>query len=469
MSCSGCTNYKQSRRRFLRQVGSSALGTAMLHGFRNFGMANAFVQYGSQSSSVSDYKALVCLFLFGGSDGNNVIVPLEDNDYTAYQRVRGPIALPKDQLREVTPPSIGARFGFHFAMAEMQALWKQGKVAALTNVGTLVEPLTRDQYRASPSKRPEALFSHSDQQAQWQMSISRDFGLGVLTGWGGRMADRTGPLNAGNRFPQIISVAGAQLFTKSAESHPLAITPGSTFGLQGFTAASSFPRRDAHRELLQYDNEQTLVHSVSSTTEAAIANSATLTQVLTGASPLQTRFPNTGLASQLSQIARIIQAREKLGMKRQLFFCSLGGFDTHGDQLFQQANLLTQLSQAMNAFYSATVELGVADQVTTFTLSDFGRTYKPSASGGSDHAWGSHHFIMGDAVRGGDFYGKLPTLALGGPDDASDNSTGRWIPTTSVDQYGATLARWYGLAESDLPAVFPNIGRFPTSNLGFLG
>jgi len=223
----------------------------------------------------------------------------------------------------------------------------------------------------------------------------------------------------------------------------------------------------ALQQLLTFDTGVSLIQSASSITSNALADSQTLSGALAAAGSLATVFPKTGIGSQLLQVAKILQVRSALGLNRQIFFCSLGGFDTHNDQIATQQTLFSQLSPAMSAFYSATVELGLAQQVTTFTMSDFSRTFQPASGGGTDHAWGSVQMMMGGAVLGADIYGTLPTFALGGPDDSGGN--GRWIPTTSIDQYGATLASWFGVQASDLPAIFPNLSNFTTTKLGFLG
>jgi uncharacterized protein (DUF1501 family) len=247
------------------------------------------------------------------------------------------------------------------------------------------------------------------------------------------------------------------------------MSPGSTPGLQGFdSSAAGQARFLAVQQLLTLDSGISLVQAASTVTGLSVAQGVLLSAALKNIPAIQTPFPaNNGLASQLKQVAQVIAARSALGIHRQIFFCSLGGFDTHSDQLLAQQGLLTQLSQAMAAFYASTQELGVASNVTTFSLSEFSRTFEPGSNAGTDHAWGGHQVILGGAVKGNALYGTFPTLALSGPDDTGSN--GRWIPSTSVDQYAATLASWFGVAASDLPSIFPNLANFPTSNLGFLG
>ncbi len=473
----------KSRREFLRQTGCAALGAAALaSGFERFSLVNALAAQGT----ATDYRALVCIFLFGGNDGNNTVIPLDD--YAAYSAARTSgattLAIPQASLDPlaITPPSIGRKFALHPNMPEARDLFAQQKLAVLCNVGPLVQPLTRAQYLNGVG-RPYQLFSHSDQQNQWQTSVSNSLSQ---TGWGGRTADSTRGLNGAATFPMIVSTAGTSLFISGRQTRPLAIAAAPTslnrvlaLDMSG-SSIETGARRAAMGQLRGMDTELTLVKAASDTTSQALATS----QMLSTDPVLQTQFPNspngTPLGNQLKQVAKLISLRATLGVNRQIFFCSLGGFDTHnnqrGTQGSSQDSLLMQLSQAMKAFYDATVELGVASQVTTFTLSDFGRTLQPAGSGasvGSDHAWGNHHFVMGGAVRGGDFYGTpgangtvFPTLALGGPDDT--DSRGRWIPTVSVEQYAATLATWYGLSAIDLPIVFPYLSRFPNSNLGFL-
>jgi uncharacterized protein (DUF1501 family) len=441
---------------------------ALASSIENFGLVNAL----AQTAAANDYRALVCIFLNGGNDGNNMIVPL-DSEFNAYNSVRSAstLALSQASLLPVNPAS-GRQFGFHPSMPEMQTLFNQQKLAVMCNTGPLVEPLTRTTYRNGTGRKPLQLFSHSDQVGLWQTAIADGVSQ---TGWGGRVADLTGGLNGAATFPQVISIAGISLFVTGTDTRPLAINDSNTAlsavlplnNAPGATTAETNARKASFDALRALAGGALLVKAASDTTSSALQSRDALASAPARNFPA---IPNTSLGRQLTQVARLIALRDALGVKRQIFFCSIGGFDTHANQRTAgQDTLLQQVSQAMKGFYDATVELGVAGSVTSFTLSDFGRTFQPSGSGaavGSDHGWGNHHLVMGGAVRGGDFYGAFPTLALGGPDDT--DTRGRWIPSTSVEQYAATLAIWYGLTNTDMSYVFPLIGRFATPNLGFM-
>ncbi len=427
-------------------------------GFRTFGAMNAYAQ------STADYRALVCVFLFGGNDGNNLIVPLDTSSYDAYTQIRGSLALASSALLPVTAKAGSRPFGLHPTLTNLQKLFSGGQAAVVANVGTLVQPLTRTQYLAGTSALPENLFSHSDQQLQWQTSFAGPNG----TGWGGRMADKIGPMNAPATFPSFLSVAGNAMLGQGEDTTPATVIPGVPLNLTGFSNTTADNARQlALQQLLTLDTGAALVQQASTTMQKGLGDSATLKQALSGVKALSTTFPASAIGAQLQQIAQVIQVRGQLGMKRQIFFCSLGGFDTHSGQLNTQETLLAELDAAIAAFVSATQEMGVENGVTTFTESDFCRTMQPNSNGGTDHAWGSHHMVVGGAVQGGDVYGQFPELALGGPNDAG--TAGRWIPTTALDQYGATLASWFGVASGDLSYVFPNLANFTASNVGFLG
>jgi uncharacterized protein (DUF1501 family) len=479
----------QSRRNFLRNAACGLSAAALLSSLDQLNLVQAMVQ--QQPDVASDYRALVCIFLSGGNDCNNTIIPL-DSEYNSYFNVRNAsgLAIPQASLLPLLN-SIGGGgrpFGMHPNLSPEVAnpalakglldVWNAGRLAVLFNTGNLVQPLTRAQYLAG-SPKPYQLFSHSDQVTQQQTVSSKSVGQ---TGWGGRVADLTGALNGSVALPMNVSVAGTTLFQTGITSRQLAIaSTGSLSSVlnlnwtNGVASANPFNAGSSYRALLGMDTDSFLIKGASDTTNGALTADAALN--LAGDPTLTAVFPATSLGNQLKQVAKLIKVRDLAGitMKRQIFFCTLGNFDTHTNQTSStltgnQGNNFTQLSQAMKAFYDEMVAQGISDKVTTFTQSDFGRTLQPSGSGaaavGSDHAWGNHAFIMGGAVNGRAFYGTYPVLALGGPDD-TDNR-GRWIPTTSVDQYAATLASWYGLAPADVPTVFPNLSNFAPQNLGFL-
>ncbi len=483
---------KYSRRTFLRRSGYALSAAALASRFKGFGLISAL----AQQKAPTDYKALVCIFLSGGNDTNNMIVPIDMTGYQNYFNARNSagLALASGSLLSITPPSIGTPFGLHpnlspevatpTAMPGLLPLWTAGKLAAVCNVGPLVYPLTRATYQNNSVQKPYQLFSHSDQITQWQTSRAD---TQTQTGWGGLTADYTLPFNNGVSFPTITSIAGTSTFATGVTTRPLIIADARTsltnvLKLEGFgTTADEVARKNSMTELRTFDRDNPLVAAMSDTVQDAIDISAAFSVDPT----LTTVFPNTTLGNQLKQVAKVMklnQTSPQLSLNRQIFFCSIGGFDTHQDQITNQGNLFTQLSQAMKAFYDSTVELGIDNRVTTFTLSDFGRTLQPSGSGvnvvGSDHGWGNHQFVMGGAVHGTDFYGVplavgsggngtvFPTLVEGSAYD-TDNR-GRWIPTVAVDQYAATLASWFGLAPADMPSVFHNLSHFTSSNLGFV-
>ena len=487
----------ESRRRFLRDAGCGLTAAAMVSSLDRLGLVNAMVQQQADLAA-SDYKALVCIFLSGGTDCNNMVVPVTHYaDTGGYKDVRelSGLSIPLAALLPISPPNqAGNIFGLHPNLSPevanagqpngLMGPWTQNKLAILCNVGSLLQPTTKAQYQSNVGGafRPYQLVSHSDQVAQQMTSISNQVGQ---TGWGGRVSDLTGGLNGPGPFaiPMSISVAGTNLFETGVTSRQLSIGTGTLASVlnlswSGPALQNPFSNGSGYRQLLGFDTESFLIKGASDTTTSALSADAILNQpdpVLTAT------FPATGLGNQLKQVAKLIKIKDTLGLKRQIFFCSLGGFDTHTNETSAnptvpngaggQGNLLTQLSQAMRAFYDEMVAQGNSNSVTQFTLSDFGRTFQPSGSGpttvGSDHAWGSHAFILGGAVQGGTFYGTYPTLALNSPDDDGGNR-GRWIPTTSIEQYAATLSAWYGLALTDIPKVFPNLSKFPVQNLGFL-
>jgi len=423
--------------------------------------------YGALNNSASlkaapGYRALVCIFLQGGNDSFNMVVPNDENGYGIYQTSRQNLAIPQEELLPITPVS-GGTFGFHPSMGEIQALFESGQLAIQSNVGTLVEPVTREQILNKTANLPAQLFSHNSQQALWQAG-SAD-GDGNL-GWGGEIADLVNAQN-NSTVSMNISIAGNNLFQVGNSVFPYSMNAAGTEAMYGVRDYVQWEQSRA--AAFQNLRDLSSTHLFETKHGNAIRNtqetSALLTAALETAPILDTVFPEgNNLAEQLQMVAKMISISEDLGFQRQIFFVAMGGFDTHDRQVEDQPQLLSSLSQAMDSFNTATVELGVVDQVTSFTLSDFGRTLTSNGDG-TDHGWGSHQMVMGGAVNGRDIYGTMPELSIGGPDDAKD---GRMIPTTSVDQYTATIARWFGLSEQELTQVFPNLGNFASADMGFM-
>lgn len=439
-----------ARRDFLRWAGALAAGAGLS------GLASA--------QTATDYKALVCVFLLGGNDGHNTIVPTSTAAYAAYKSIRGGLSLPdtNTQLIGVTTAG-GATYGLNSGLQAVAPFWSQGKLAVMANVGTLARPTTRAEIVAGTAVLPSQLYSHSDQIAQQQAGNANGGG----TGWGGRCADAVQTLNGTSRFPPSVSLSGSALYCSGSTVQAASLIPGfnlSQDGLSSWPSSAAAARLKGLQDLTGIDAGIALVKSANQVRADAI----TLNQLLAGSggATLATTFPGTSLGQQLKQVAQFIKLRGTLGMSRQVFFTSIGGFDTHSSQSWAQWDLLTNVAEAMAAFYNATVELGVANQVTTFTQSDFGRTLQPSGSG-SDHGWGNHHLILGGSVKGGNVYGQFPFPALGGNDDAGNR--GALIPSTSLEQFGATLGKWFGVSSAQMAAAFPNLSLFPVTDLGFMG
>ncbi len=454
------TAHSISRRNFLR-LGA---GAGMLLGLGRFGLAAA--------QAATDYKALVCLFMFGGNDGHNTVVPLESTQYNAYLAARGGLGLPQNQILPIADAAQGA-FGLHYGMPEMQALYSQGRAAIVANVGMLVQPTSYSQSNMFGYPLPLNLRSHSDQVIQMQTAVPAASGG---TGWGGRTLDLMEfnySYNSTTAFPVSISMQSPALFCTGSIVRNVSLQPDNYLaqnGLSLYPPSAAQARRAAQRQLVSVSSGNALIDAANKVMLDAIDLNPLLEQAASAVA-FQKPFPSTTLGRQLQEIARIISLNGQVGVGRQVFFCSLGGFDTHGGQPYQQWDLLQQVSKALDAFYAATVQLGVADQVTSFTLSDFGRTLQPSGTG-TDHGWGNHHFLLGGAVRGGRIYGRFPRMTnyanFNATNDDYADSRGVMLPGLSLSQYGATLAKWFGAADADLDGVFATLPNFSARDLGFM-
>jgi uncharacterized protein (DUF1501 family) len=472
------------RRAFLRRSISAALGGAALTGPLGQLQLVAAATRAAQGGVFADYKALVCVFLFGGNDSFNTIVPFDAPHYATYAATRPAMAVPQAaaSANALAPQaaggglpggaSDGGSYGLHPAMPQLRALFNQQRAAIVANVGTLLGPITQAQYQANPSLAPPQLFSHDDQANFWQTSRPDDANA---DGWGGRIADLLYAGNPNQQLPMTMSLSGQSLFQRGSTVDQYVMQPC-------HENSCSVDRIDY---LPRYQNEPgaatfhalhaagTQAHlferAYGSATRRAIATYQRLGQVLGSLPAWTTPFPASSLGGQLRQVANLINVRGAgpggLDMRRQIFFVGAGGYDTHDTQEDTHAAILGDLSASLDAFYKATEQMGVANQVTTFTASDFGRTLSTNGDG-TDHGWGGHHFVLGGAVRGGRFFGQMPSLLqAGNPDDAG---YGQIIPTTGVDQYAATLASWFGVPNGDLDLLFPRLGEYDTANLGFM-
>lgn len=406
------------------------------------------------------YKALVAIFLFGGNDAYNSIVPADSALHAAYARVRQEVAIPREQLLDLGLAGDGARYGAHPALAEFQALYGRGHAAIVGDVGPLVAPLADGRIRSAGNLLPPRLFSHNDQSDQWQQTAAASL---EQIGWAGRAADLLAPTLPEQALPIGVTLGGANLLQTGRNQVGFALNPGgpvqAPFHRRGTVLHELYP------ELLAAAHPHLFVQEYARGQLRGLDYNQRIAEALTGAPAVSVSFPDDRLGQQLAAVARMIAVRAPLGVQRQIFFVGLGGFDTHADQLPRHHDLLRSLSQGLDSFYRATELLGVAGSVTSFTVSDFGRSLSVNGDG-TDHGWSSHQLIVGGAVRGGRFYGGMPELAQG---SARDFTGGRFAPTTAVDQYGATLLRWFGIPASDLGAVFPNLGRFASPDLGLFG
>lgn len=461
----------QQRRTFLKR--SAALG--MLG--PGCGLALQLAAVGDAAAfTANDYKALVCVFLAGGNDQANTLIPNDNTNYNLYSTIRGGgsnqtrggIAYGLNELTSTAlTPAVSQTltdnqtFALNPALTAMTGLFNNSRKAAiLMNVGTLTKPLTVAEYNSGDTAlypRPPKLFSHNDQQSYWQ-SLGVE---GASVGWGGRMGDLALNSNGGSLLT-CISPAGNTVFLSGNTATRYQITTNGAIKINPWLLSSA--GKTVLNTLITQSSSHILENEYAKLTQRSITLEQQITSALAPVT-LTTTFPSgNSLADQLKIVARLIGARTTLGTKRQVFFVTLAGFDLHDNLMTSHPVLLGKVDAALNAFYQATVELGVANQVTAFTASEFGRTLTSNGDG-SDHGWGGHQFIVGGAVNGGKFYGTAPHVSTSSDDQVGQ---GRLLPSTSVEQMAATLALWFGASNTELTSIFPHLGNFSTADLGFM-
>lgn len=454
------THFNQQRRSFMQRSLSSIAGITSASGLGlNFGLVNAALT--NTGSRFDDYKALVCVFLHGGNDSLNMLVPTDDYEYQIYQNVRQGLAYSKETLMPISP--IGAQpyaVGMPPSMSAVHGLFEQNKLSVVANIGPLLQPVTKLQASQDRTLLPPQLFSHNDQQNHWQSAKPQD---PAFSGWAGRMAELITDTQAG--LPMNLSIDGINLLQTGANSSPFSLNASGPEQFEGLDSTKDWnARRVATFDRLLSNTPHVLEQGLKNVLLSASTNNTLIAAALEQTVATQVQYPaDNELAEQLKMVANLASVQQQLGQERQIFYVGLGGWDTHDNQATAHPRLLQTLSEALKAFQANIDELGLSEQITTFTMSDFGRTLTSNGDG-TDHGWGGHQIIMGGAVNGGELYGKMPSLELGSNDDLGD---GRIIPTLSVDQYAASLSRWFGLSESELNAVFPNLNRFDSSDLGF--
>jgi len=477
MSC----NCKHTRRQFLRTASMASMAGIYASPFLL--ELNSLAAM-AQSATGSDYRALVCVYLQGGNDGHGTVIATDPSSFAAFTSARSGapgLAYPLNELLPITlkTPQSGRTFALNPSLGGVQTLFNSGRAAIIANTGTLVAPATKTQINSNAVPLPDSLFSHFDQTAAWQ-AIASNLGSSERVGWGGAVADAIEAMNMNsNSMFTCISTAGNALFLAGQQSFQLNVTPAGPIPIYGLqnppfglpSAANPLNSILTADENNLFAKEYEVVINRSMQAQATLVTAMAPAGVGGVADPPQYLDPMTNmladnpLAASMQTVARIIAGRGQLGVTRQIFYVQLGSFDTHDGQATQHARLLTQLGAAFQYFDGLMVGMGLGNNVTAFTISDFGRTLT-SNSDGTDHGWGSHHFVVGGAVNGQDMYGQYPVV---GTDQVNDLGAGRLIPTTAVEQYAGTLASWFGLSDGQIRTVFPNFGNFGSNPyLGFM-
>lgn len=454
-----------TRRLMLKKIGALAGASTLLGTTSSLALAKSALLRGGYAG-INDHRSLVCIFLFGGNDSFNTIVPYPVSDYDAYANIRQSLSLPRNTLL----PLAGTDYALHPALSGTRSLFDSGRLGVVSNVGNLFAPTTRDDFLNGTATLPPDLFSHSHQQEIFQTNQSPSVSVSH-PGWGGLMSDLLVTANDQSPVPPTITMIGDNLWQAGEDTQQLSVSPfeGAVDFL--FLNDESWPpwqssRAAAWDQSLDIAQQNLLGAEIVKAFRRTQDQIAVLGLALDDVPQINTPYNQDNyLATQLRMVANMIAVREALGMRRQMFFVAAGGFDTHGNQLADHSYVLSMLDHALTSFQATIDELNVSDSVVTFTASEFSRTLTINGDG-TDHGWGGHMMVMGDPVAGGAIHGQMPVLQLGGPDDAGD--AGRLIPTQSTEQYGATLARWMGVTEPDIVDIFPNLGNFASSDLGFI-
>ncbi len=466
-------HHKHTRREFLGRVtmGCASIGvTSLFSGITNLGLMNAAAAANrSVFQPNTGYKALVCIMLQGGNDSFNMLVPRGISEYNEYATVRGALALAQNDLLAINPTNTsGIEFGLHPSMSNIQTMFENGNAAFVSNVGALVEPTTLSMIQNQTVNAPLGLFSHLDQRTHWQTSIPQEIGT---QGWGGRLADILYTNNTNTDISMNISLSGVNIFQRGNVVKEYAIShkdSGSVL-LNGASNNNFYQtlKRQTLDNILDQEYNNILKTAYKDTVNDSNGNSFAFSSAISNGTPITTTFADDTFSQQLLMVAKTIAARNELGVNNQTFFVEFGGFDTHADMLADHSDLMATLDAAIGAFNNAMIELGVQNDVTGFTMSDFGRKLASNGDG-TDHAWGGNSLVFGGAVDGQKIYGQYPDLYLDNPLDVGG---GRLIPTTSCDEYFADLALWFGASSADLDQILPNIGNFwtPTPNAAPLG
>lgn len=471
------------RRDFIKRNLLAALGGASLYGqFGNLKVLQAAALDSSTAKGGSDYKALVCLFLNGGNDNINTIIPRDNTTYARYSSARPELAIPQAELTaatHITPntaQSDGRQYALHPSLSEIRNLFEAQRCAIVANVGPLIEPVTRTQYQTGSVAVPPQLFSHNDQQVFWQTSRPDST---QKIGWAGRIADLLQSQNTNQSLSMSLSLAGQNTLQTGSTVQPYSISANGAEERAGYFESWNSERRAAVDALLDASHSHILERAVSGVQRRSIDLYQDVSNALAGVPDFTTPVPTLEpgfegaqetldrLVGDLRMVARMIAAQSTLGQRRQVFFVDIGGWDFHDRLIFDQANQLRAVSLGVQMFQDIIAnELpsGMDQQITTFTASDFGRTMTANGDG-TDHGWGGEHFVIGGAVNGREIYGDMPALMLGSEEDAG---WGQIIPKLAVDQYAATLARWFGVTESNIDMIFPLLGEFPAASGGFV-